>query len=421
MKILYIQCNMGCAGDMLMASLLELHKNPDDFITKLNNLNIKGVNVTKHLASKCGITGTGVDVIINGEQELQQDHNHSHDHAYHHDHEHTHDHHHEHTHHHEHGHAHNHSHHEHIGFNDIKQLIDGVSVSQDVKANVLAVYNLIAQAESKAHNKPVEQVHFHEVGMIDAFVDILGVSMLIEELKVDKIIASPINVGFGSVKCAHGILPVPAPATAHILLDIPTYSGNIQGELCTPTGAALLKHYANEFANQPIMKTTAVGYGMGKKDFEQANCVRTFLGETSESNTDKVAQISCNIDDMTGEQIGYAQSVLFENGALDVYLVPIQMKKNRPAVMINCICQVKDIEKFSVLMLKHTSSFGVRAAVLDRFILERNYIEKETNLGTIKLKEGKGYGITKQKPEFEEISKLAKENDMPVSKIIDQL
>ena len=251
-------------------------------------------------------------------------------------------------------------HHEHRGMHDLWHIINDLPVSEKVKKDALAVYRLIAEAESTVHGEPVDKIHFHEVGSLDAIADIVGVSLLLEEIGAKKILASPIHVGFGQVKCAHGILPVPAPATAEILRGVPIYGGTIRGELCTPTGAALIKHFAEGFTSMPPMSVQAIGYGMGNKDFEAINCMRAFLGETVdggerelyEGPNDEVAELSCNLDDMTGEQIGFAAEILLANGALDAFMQPIQMKKNRPGQMLTCLCLFSDADRMAQLMLR---------------------------------------------------------------------
>lgn len=292
-KTLYIDCSMGAAGDMLTAALLELlpEEEQNAFIEKMNKLGIPGVEVQKTTVAKCGINGTHVKVLVNGEEEGEIMHHHEHDHG--HDHgehgEHTHDHHHhdeacegEHHEHHEHTHDHAHSH-SHHGMADIEHVVrDHLDIPENVKNDVMAVYGLIANAESVAHGKPIDQIHFHEVGTMDAVADVTAVCLLLDMIKPEKIVASPVHVGSGTVRCAHGTLPVPAPATAYILRDVPIYGGKIKSELCTPTGAALLKHFASSFGDMPVIKVEKIGYGMGYKDFEQANCVRIFLGETDE-------------------------------------------------------------------------------------------------------------------------------------------
>ncbi len=297
-KTLYIDCSMGAAGDMLTAALLEIlpEEEQNAFIEKMNKLGIPGVEVQKTTVAKCGINGTHVKVLVNGEEEGEIMHHHEHDHSHNHG-EHVHNHHHdeacegehhEHHEHHEHEHSHEHSHdhahsHSHHGMADIEHVVrDHLDIPENVKNDVMAVYGLIANAESVAHGKPIDQIHFHEVGTMDAVADITAVCLLIDMIKPEKIVASPVYVGSGTVRCAHGTLPVPAPATAYILRGVPIYGGKIKSELCTPTGAALLKHFASSFGDMPVIKVEKIGYGMGYKDFEQANCVRIFLGETDE-------------------------------------------------------------------------------------------------------------------------------------------
>jgi uncharacterized protein (TIGR00299 family) protein len=237
---------------------------------------------------------------------------------------------------------------------------------------------------------------------------------------VDKIIASPVHVGSGKVKCAHGILPVPAPATAYILKNVPIYSGAITGELCTPTGAALLKHFVNEFGNLPAMKTTAIGYGMGTKDFETANCVRVMLGE-SEDKSDEICELNCNVDDMTGEAVGFAMDRLFEAGALDVYTTAIGMKKSRPGILIHTMCREKDKEVIIKTIFKHTTTLGIRENKLQRYVLEREVQNIETDYGNIRCKISKGYGVTRKKYEYEDLTRVAKETGKSINELIKEL
>ncbi|MCL2362286.1 MAG: nickel pincer cofactor biosynthesis protein LarC [Defluviitaleaceae bacterium] len=414
MKILYFECNMGAAGDMLMAALLELHNNPSELLKKLNNIGIPKVNVTSAPAVKHGITGTHVKVLVNGVEESSDMHGHSHSHG----HEHGEHKHHDHSHEHSHGHG-EHSH-SHSGYHHIEHLIGHLDVSSEVKKNALGIYKLIAEAESHAHGVPVNQIHFHEVGEMDAVADIVGVCMLIEELAPDIILSSPVHVGSGQVRCAHGILPVPAPATAHILRDAPTYGGNIKGELCTPTGAAILKHFANEFGSMPIMKVSKIGYGMGKKDFEHANCVRAFVGETTDSK-DEVVELMCNLDDMTPEAVAFTQQLLFEEGALDVYTMPIGMKKGRTGVLFTCMCKHDLRDKMINLLFKHTTTLGIRENISRRYMLSRKSEEVQTQYGSVRVKIAQGYDITKSKPEYEDIAKIAIENALTLADVISEI
>lgn len=257
MKTLYIDCGMGAAGDMLSAALLELVSDQDKWIDKLNGLHIPGVIYQPEKVRKCGIIGTQMKVFIHGEEEAMDTH---------HNHEMN---------------SHSEKEHHHTGMSEIAAITEKLEIPDKVRQDVINIYDLIAEAESQAHGMPVEQIHFHEVGNMDAIADITAVCLLLHEISPEQIIVSPVHVGSGHVKCAHGVLPVPAPATAIILRDVPIYSDGTKGELCTPTGAALLKYFATQFGDMPIMKTKVIGYGMGKKDFQTANCVRMMLGDTN--------------------------------------------------------------------------------------------------------------------------------------------
>lgn len=339
MKTLFINCNMGAAGDMLTAALLELMPDRNNVLKELNQLGIPHVEYFAEESVKCGIKGTHISVKVHGHEEGEEYPHHNHEH---HDHDH-HDH-------------HAHSHH-HSSMADIHALVNQLSISEKVKKDVIEVYELIAAAESHAHGMPVSEIHFHEVGTLDAVADVMAVCYLIEKLAPEEILASNIHVGSGTVKCAHGILPVPAPATAYILRNVPTYGGEIKGELCTPTGAALLRHFVDRFTAMPPMRTEKIGYGMGKKDFPQANCVRVFLGETA---SESVYSLSCNLDDMTGEEIGFAVEQLSEAGALDVFTMPIGMKKSRPAILLTVICKDTMREEMVKEIFRYTTTLGIR-------------------------------------------------------------
>lgn len=419
MRMIYLDCGMGAAGDMLMAALLELcPEKKEEFLGKMNGLGLPGVKVEAEPAVKCGITGTHMNVTVFGEEEESEDvhdHGHAHTHSHEacesiaadglHSHVHSHD-----------GHGHSHHHHHHSTMAGIASIIDGLDIPAPVKEDMKAVYALIAEAESHAHGMPVDQIHFHEVGTMDAVADIAGVCLLFHELGADQIIASPVHVGSGHVHCAHGILPVPAPATAHILQGIPVYSTQVQGELCTPTGAALLKHFVKEFREMPVMTTSKIGYGMGKKDFERANCVRAFLGDTAETG-DEIAELSCNLDDMTAEAIGFAEEALFEAGALEVYTIPVGMKKSRPGILLTCMCRREDEEKMVELLFRHTTTLGVREHISRRFTLKRREETVETAYGPVRKKISQGHGVTRAKLEYEDLAAIAKKTGRPLEEI----
>lgn len=432
MKTLYLECNMGAAGDMLTAALLELHPDPQGFVERMNRLGLPGVVFAAQPAVKCGITGTQVSVTVGGEEEESHDvplHSHvhetaqdeahpghAHDHVHGHDHEHTHDHEHIHDHEHSHGHEHGHGHHHHAGMGDIRHILSHLDIPQPVRQDAEAVYQLIAQAESHAHGRPVEEIHFHEVGTLDAVTDVVAVCWLLHDLAPEQIVASPVHVGCGQVRCAHGILPVPAPATAYILQGVPTYGGSVQGELCTPTGAALLKHFVQRFGSSPVMRVEKTGYGMGKKDFEAANCVRAMLGQTQEEST-AIAQLACNLDDMTPEALGFAQERLWEAGALDVTTAPIGMKKNRPGVQLTCLCRLEDREKLVSVLFAHTTTLGVRESLCTRYTLARSQRTVETEHGPVRVKEARGWGVTREKPEYEDVANIAREQGLTLDQV----
>ncbi len=421
---------MGIAGDMLMSALSELVPEPEDFINRLNNAGIPHIKAVREKSVKCGITGTHIRILVNGEEESETMYDHHHDDSEHHHHHdylddcghHHHEHHHhddcDHTHHHHHDHEH---HHHHSSLGDISSLIDSLNVSPWVKENARAVYKIIAEGEAYVHGKELTDIHFHEVGTADAVADIVGCCMLFEEIGAERISASNVRTGFGQVKCAHGILPVPAPATAYILRGIPQYSGNIEGEMCTPTGAALLKHFSEKFGEAPVMRTEKTGYGMGTKDFPAANCVRVFLGESSaEENTyktDKVWELSCNLDDMSGEELAFACGRIFEAGALDVCTIPCGMKKSRQGIILLCICREENKADVVNAVFKHTSTIGLRVKLCERYILEREETTVETELGAVRVKTSAAGEIKKTKAEYDDLEKIALEKGLSLSEV----
>ena len=440
MKTLYLECGMGAAGDMLTAALLELMPDPDAVVAELNGLGIPGVQFSKEAMSKCGIGGTHMTVRVHGEEESEEmfhhhhehhDHSHEqehdhesachehHDHLHEHeDHEHTHEHTHEHSH--EHTHEHGdagHTHHHHSSLHDIEHIIcDHLNLPDQVKQDVMAVYGLIAEAESHAHGVPVTEIHFHEVGTMDAVADITAVCLLMNKIAPDQVIVSPVHVGSGHVHCAHGILPVPAPATAYILNGVPMYGGAVKGELCTPTGAALLKHFATRFGDMPVMRTEAIGYGMGKKDFEQANCIRAMLGETEDAG-DSVLQLECNVDDMTAEELGFAMETILEAGALEVYTVAAGMKKSRPGTLLSVLCHEAEKEKLVRVIFQNTTTIGVREHACSRYTLKRSFETVQTPYGEVQKKISSGYGVTREKYEYEDLARIAREQGMSLEEV----
>ncbi|MCL2032893.1 MAG: nickel pincer cofactor biosynthesis protein LarC [Methanomassiliicoccaceae archaeon] len=410
MRTLYIECNMGAAGDMIMAALLELIDSKEAFLKQMNGLGLKGVKLSANRSVKHGVNGTAVSVTVDGREEvsidvdMEKDQGYGFDETF--------------------GEEHSHHHsHRHSSLADIEAVILGLPVSQWVKDNALAVYGLIAEAESRIHKGPVSEIHFDELGGMDAVADIVGVCLLMERLSPDRVVVSPVHVGSGLVRCFHGILPVPAPATAYILQGVPTYGGMIKGELCTPTGAALLKHFAGNFGPLPEMRIHKIGYGMGKKDFAVVNCVRAFLGEGNAAGgaNDTVAELRCNIDDMSGEALGFVCRKLIQEGAFDAFTTAVGMKKDRPGTMLTCICGVERADEFAAMLLQHTTTFGVRKDTLSRYTLEREVRLVTTPFGQLRIKVGKGYNVERAKFEYEDVAALADEQGVPIDEMIRRL
>ena len=406
MKTLYLDLPMGAAGDMLSAALYELLNEEErkSFIEEINKAGIPGVTVTAEKSEKCGITGTHFAVKVDGQEEESHDH-----HEHHHDEEHHHDHSHEHSHEHE-------GHHHHTSMAEIESIINSLKIPENVKEDIIEVYKLIAAAESNAHGKPVTDIHFHEVGTMDAIADITSVCLLFKKIGAQNIFASAINVGSGQVHCAHGILPVPAPATAFILKDIPVYSNHIKGELCTPTGAALLKHFVNHFGTMPPIKMSAIGYGMGKKNFEAANCVRAILGDSDEK-PETILEYTCNLDDISAERIGFAMEQLFAAGAVEAYTIPVTMKKSRPGNLLCVMCRERDKQKILETIFKHTTTLGVRENVSNRYFLERSIETVKTEFGDIRIKRAEGYGVKREKYEYEDLAAIARKTGLSIDEI----
>ena len=380
MKTLYLDCGMGAAGDMLMAALLELHPDRAGFLARLNGLGIPGVEVRAYNMEKQGILGTHIAVTVHGQTE--EDHGHGHEHG-------------------------------HTTAADIRALLERLDLPEGVRADAAAVYRLIAQAEGKVHGRDMEHIHFHEVGSLDAVADVVGVCLLMAELAPDRVLASPVHVGSGQVRCAHGLLPVPAPATAELLRGVPIYGGTIQGELCTPTGAALLRYFVDSFGPMPPLRPQSWGYGMGARDFEAANCLRAVLGEEGPER-EAVWELACNLDDMTGEDIAFACETLLRAGALDVWTAAVGMKKGRPGTLLSCLCRPEDRERMTALLLCHTSTLGVRSHLWERTTLDRREETRPTPWGPVRFKRAEGRGVRREKPAFEDLADIARREDLPL-------
>ena len=394
MRTLYLDCGMGAAGDMLMGALYSLlpEEEQRNFIKRFGEMGLPEVELQVSRDMKCGIAGTHMSVVVHGTEEDESR-------------------------------AHHHSH---RTLDDVCTLIQNLQVSDKVKSDVTAIYQKIAEAESRVHNTSVAEVHFHEVGMLDAIADAAGCAMLMEQLEAERVVVSPINVGHGQASCAHGILPVPAPATVILLEDMLCYGGDVEGELCTPTGAALLSYYKTECGPMPVMKMEQVGYGTGKKDFPVANVLRAMLGESvqekevvSESlqETSPVVELCCNIDDMTGEEIGFACEVLLQEGAFEVYTTAVEMKKNRPGILLTVLCSQEQVGYMEKLLFQHTSTIGLRKRQWDRTTLERESKQVAFSLGLVNVKVSTGCGVTKHKVEYEDLRRIATEHGLSLRQV----
>ena len=388
MRTLYFECAMGAAGDMLMGALYELCPEKARFLADMNSL-LPGVRLEAEAVRRQGIAGTHMRVVVHGQEEGHDRH-------------------------------HEHHHHEHHSLADIEAMIDGFSLPQAVRESARSTYGLIAQAESEAHGVDVGEVHFHEVGALDAVVDVTGVCYLLHLLSPEAVCASTVTVGSGTIHTAHGLLPVPAPATARLLAGVPVTAGDIEAEMCTPTGAALLRTFARSFGPMPDGTVLGCGYGCGTKDFHRANCLRAFLLDTaavSEGSNDRIVELKANIDDMTGEAMGFAMERLLEAGAVDVSYAPVYMKKNRPGVVLTCLCRPGDADRLAREMLRHTSTFGVRRTDCPRYAMSVSSEEVETVCGPVPQKTGTGYGLVKSKPEYEAMAEAARLHGVPLAEV----
>lgn len=386
MKILYLECNMGASGDMIASALFDLLDEKDSFMQKINSVGLPKTRIHFNQIKTCGIGAYRTDVIIDGVSENE----------------------------------HMYDNHSHSALADITEIIHGLNISDNVKRNAEKVYRLIAQAEGCVHHSDIDEIHFHEVGSLDAVADVVMCQMLLEELDADKIICSEVNVGSGFVRCAHGILPVPAPAAAILLKGVPIYNDGTKGELCTPTGAALLKHCADDYGAMPVMRVKKIGYGAGSKEFDKANVLRAFLGDADEK-TEEVIELSFNVDDMTAEDLSFACELLSANGAIDVTQSSVYMKKSRAGVRVDVLCSSNKKDEIISLIFKNTSTIGVREYKLTRHIMHRSVSVEDTCFGKIRVKVSRGYGVKKKKWEYDDIKNTALKENISVNEVKDRL
>lgn len=412
MRILYYDCQAGISGDMNLAAMIDLGVDPDFLRAELSKLGLDAefsLRVTRD--ARNGITGTRVDVVLAGQQPTDHDHQHEH-HAHDHDHGHGH-------HHHDHGHEHHHDHGQ-RNLAAIEAIIEASGLDEDVRRTSLAIFGRIAAAEAKVHGKPVEEVHFHEVGAVDSIVDIVGAAICFHALGVDAVWASPLELGGGFVRCAHGVIPVPAPATVEITAGIPTTRGAVREETATPTGAAILATLADRFTATPKMTVAKTGYGVGHRVTELPNLLRVHLAEAGAADwsVSEARLLQCNIDDMTAELLGAVMETLMAAGAMDVHFTPILMKKNRPATCLSLLCAAADEDRFKELLFRHTTTLGIKSLPLEKTFLATTFTTLPTPLGPVRLKNALlGGTVLRSKPEFEDCRALAREHNIPLAEV----
>lgn len=381
MKILYYDCFAGISGDMNLGALIDLGVDIDYLTSELKKLNIEGFHLEVKKDQRRGISGTKADVII----ENQDNEKHRH-------------------------------------LRHVEEIVNGSTLPDKVKINALKIFDLIAVAEAKIHNISKERVHFHEVGALDSIADIVGAAICLDYLKVDKVMSSSIQLGGGTVKCAHGIMPVPAPATAEIVMNIPVRTGLVNHEATTPTGAAILVATVDEFTDKIDFQITKSAYGIGNRDSEVPNVLRVYLGEDNENvkdvSTEKAIVLESNIDDMNPEHYDFILEQLFKAGASDAWLVPMIMKKSRPGVTLSVLCKEELVDKIKEILFIHSTSIGIREFGVEKNMLRREESTVETIYGPVRIKQSFFNGkMVRSKPEFEDCKKLAEKNQVTVSEI----
>ena len=415
-KILYFDCSAGISGDMTLGALIDLGADKNAFLTELEKLHLEGYEIAFETTQRNAITATHVNVILTG-QEQAHDHTHIHEHI--HDHGHTHEHDHEH-------HSHDHERgHFHRSFRDIRQMIQNSELSKEVKDLSLRIFTRVARAEAKVHHKDIEEVQFHEVGAVDSIVDIVGSAILITMLKPDRICASVVQDGHGFVHCQHGMLSVPVPAVCEIFAesDALIRQIDVDTELVTPTGAAIISELADSFGTMPVMTIDKIGWGAGTKILKIPNLLKVTLGyqETVSDNyteQDEIMVLETNLDDCTGEMLGAAMESLMENGALDAFYTPIFMKKNRPAWCLTVLARPEDTEKMERLIFLHTTTIGIRRHLDQRRILKREKAVVPTAYGELQVKRVALEDGYRDYPEYESAKKLAVETGKPLWEIL---
>ena len=389
-RTLYLDCFAGASGDMLVGAMLDCGLDFESLRSELMKLGVEGYDMSLNRVDRSGISASKFDVHLTAA---------AHSHGHHHDHSREH---------------HHHSHHR--SLSEIKKIISSSNLGEEVKGRAQTIFQRIGEAESKIHDIPIESVHFHEVGAIDSIVDVVGACVAFDALKIGRIISSPLHVGSGTFQCAHGTYPVPGPATAELLKGVPIYSKDIEGELVTPTGAAIISTLAESYGPAPMMRIEKIGYGAGTRDYPKfPNALRAIIGELEEDadrTPTTVTVIEANIDDLNAQVFGYLMEKALAEGALDIFYTPAQMKKNRPGVLLTLLCNPADRERMCELIFRETTTLGVRYRNERREILTREFVTVETEYGPIRVKisRSKDGQVMNASPEFEDCRAAAEKN-----------
>ena len=421
MRIAYLDCFSGISGDMFLGALVDAGVSSKLFEDTVAALDI-GARLEISRVQRGGISATKVDVYSQGEKDLprevlQEHRGHSHTHEHSHDSTHA------------HSHEHKHNHEQARGLNEIRQIIEKAAIHSNAKATAIRIFEALGQAEAEIHNMPIEQVHFHEVGAVDAMVDIVCAAVGADSLAAEEWVCSPLNVGGGTVKCAHGTLPIPAPATLKLLQDAPVYSSGPQGELVTPTGAAIVKTLSSRFASFPAMKVERAGYGAGTRDFpEHPNLLRLTIGEAApaasaspSASNERITVLEANLDDLSPQVLAYAMERLLAEGALDVFSVPVQMKKSRSGVLLTVLAKMEDANRLTKLIFAETTTLGVRRRDEQRQTLSRRWESVDTTWGPVRIKIASMNGsISNYAPEYEDCRALAEAHHVPLKQVMEE-
>jgi len=377
--IIYFDCFSGISGDMILGALLDLGIDPEVFLKELKKIPLEDYEIKIQRKKKGFLEGTDVEIIFNDKKT-----------------------------------------HRHI--KDLLDIVERSKLSKRVKDLSCETFIKIAKAESRVHNEPIEEVHFHEISGIDTIIDVVGSFLALELLNIDKVYSSPLPLGEGFIEISHGIIPVPAPATVELLKGIPVYSNGVRGELVTPTGAAIITTMTKDFGPMPLMRIERVGYGTGKRDFNIPNLLRVFIGEkVKDVKEEKNLVIDVNIDDMNPQIYGYIIEKLFEKGALDVTITPIYMKKGRPGVLLSILIEPWKENDITEILFKETTTIGYRKYYVDKIMMDREIKEVETIWGKVRVKISKYGSFVKISPEYEDCKRIAEERKIPLRQVMEEI